>query len=92
MQDPIHSVLVVSSGEDMGYDEFAGAGEDGGVVAEIGVFKEDAGIFFVDADGVFDGLGGAGFVDEVGVHVVDCTFAVAAEGEGVGHVAAAVLA
>ena len=56
------------------------------------MFEEDTGVFFVDADSVFNGLRRAGFVDEVEVHIVDGAFAVAAEGEGVGHVAAAVLA
>lgn len=54
------------------------------------MFEEDAGVFFVDADGVFDDLGGAGAVDKGGVHVVDCAFAVAAEGEAVSHIATTV--
>lgn len=43
------------------------------------MFEEDSRVFFVDADGVFNSDGGAGFVREDGVEVVDYTFAVAAE-------------
>lgn len=92
MQDPVHAVLVVCGGEDLGNDEFARAGGGAGFVAEVGVLEEDAGVFFVDADGVLDRLGVAGAVHKVCVQVVDRALAVAAESEGVGHVTAAVLA
>jgi hypothetical protein len=90
VEDPVHAVFVVGGGEDVRDDEFATAGDDYGIVAEIGVFEENAGIFFVDADGVFDGGAFSGAVDEGGVHVVDCSFAVAPEGETVGHVSSSV--
>ena len=77
MEDPVHAVFVVSRSEDLRYQEFAAAGDDDGVVTEVCVFEEDACIFLVNADGIFDGRAGAGAVDEVGVHVVNCAFAVA---------------
>ena len=77
VEDPVDAVLVVSGGKDMRNEEFTAAGDDDRIVAEVGMFEEDPRIFFVDADGVFDGLAGSGSVDEVGVHVVDRAFAVA---------------
>ena len=92
VEDPVDAVFVVGGGEDVGDDEFARAGDDDGIVAEVGVFEEDAVVFLVDADGVFDGLGRARAVHKVKVHVVDAAFAVTPQGERVGHVAAAVFA
>lgn len=79
MEDPIDTILVVGGGEDLRDDEFAAASNVYRVVAEIGMFEEDSRVFFVDADGVFNSDGGAGFVREDGVEVVDYAFAVAAE-------------
>ena len=92
VEDPVDGVLVIRGGEDMRDQQLSASCDDYAVVAEIGVFEEDACIFFVDADGVFDRLGGSGAVDEGGVHVVDCAFAVAAEGKAVGHIATTVFA
>ena len=92
VEDPVNAVFVVCGCEDMRDDKFSPAGDDDGIVAEIAMLEEDPSVFFVDTDGVFDYLRGAGAVDEGGVHVVDCTFAVAAEGEAVGHVSSAVFA
>lgn len=55
VEDPVDAVFVVGGGEDVGDDEFATASHDDGFVAEIGMFEEDTGVFFVDTDGVFDG-------------------------------------
>jgi hypothetical protein len=57
VEDPVDAVFVVAGGEDLADDEFAGARGGGGFVAEVGVFEEDAVVFFVDADCVFDGVG-----------------------------------
>lgn len=92
MEDPVHAVFVVGGGEDVGNNELAATGDDDGVVAEVGVLEEDAGIFLMDADGVFDDLSGACTVHELCVHIVDAALAVASEAERVGHVATAVLA
>jgi hypothetical protein len=59
VHDPVDAVFVVARREDLANDEFAGAGRGGGGVAEVGVFEEDAVVFFVDADCVFDGVGNA---------------------------------
>lgn len=69
MEDPVDAVFVVGGGEDVGDDQFAASGDDHGFVPKIGVFEEDTGIFFVDADGVFDGGAFSGTVDECGVLV-----------------------
>lgn len=92
VENPVDAVLVVGGSEDLGDDEFAGASDDDRVITEIGVFEQDAVVLFVDADGVLDRLGGAGPVDKFGVHVVDAAFAVTAQAQRVGHVAAAVFA
>jgi hypothetical protein len=55
------------------------------VVSEVGVLVQDAGVFFVDADGGFDGFDPAGAGDEIGVEVGDAAEAVASEGERVGE-------
>ncbi len=69
VEDPIDAVFVVCRGEDVRNQEFAAASHNDGVVAEVGVFEENTGVFFVDADGVFDGLAGTGPVDEIGAVV-----------------------
>ena len=56
VHDPVDAVFVVAGGEDLTDDQLAGAGCRGGLVAEVGVFEEDAVVFFVDADCVFDGV------------------------------------
>lgn len=66
MEDPVDAVFIVSSSEDVGDDEFPSTSDDHGVVTEIGVLEEDSGVFFVDADGVFDGCGLSSAVDEGG--------------------------
>ena len=91
MEDPVDAVLVVGRGEDVRDDQFPGAGDDDGVVAEIGVLEEDAGVFLVHTDGVLDRGCGSGTIDKVCVHVMDRAFAVAAESKGIGHIAASVL-
>lgn len=53
MEDPIHAVLVVCGGENLGNDQLPASRNDHGVVAEVGVFEENARIFFVDTDGIF---------------------------------------
>ena len=64
MENPIDAVFVVGGSEDVGDDKLSASGDDDGVVAEIGVFEEDAGVFFVNADCVFDGGGISCSVDE----------------------------
>lgn len=44
------------------------------------MLEQNASVFFMYADGILDCLTGTGAVDEVGVHVVNGTFAVAAQG------------
>ena len=57
VHDPVDAVFVVAGGEDLADDEFAGAGGGGGLVAEVGVFEEDAIVFFMYADCVLDRVG-----------------------------------
>ena len=59
VEDPVDAILVVCGCEDVRDDQFAAAGRYNGVVAEIGVLEQDSCVFFVDADGVPDGLRGA---------------------------------
>lgn len=94
VEDPVHAVLVVGGREDVADDQLAGPRDDGGLeaVTEVAVLEQDTRVFLVDADGVLDGHGRAGPVDELGVHVVDAALAVTAQAEWVGHVTTAVLA
>lgn len=57
VHDPVDAVFVVAGGEDLADDELAGTGRGGGLVAEVGVFEEDAVVFFVDANCVLDRVG-----------------------------------
>lgn len=92
VEDPIDAILVIRCREYVGDEEFPASSHDDGVISEIGMFEQDPGVFFVDADCILDGLAGAGAVDEGSVHVVDCSLAVAAQGEAVCHVSASVFA
>lgn len=64
MENPVHTVLVVGGGEDVRNDQLSSTCNDHGIVAEIGVFEENTGVFFVDADSVLDGGGISCSVDE----------------------------
>lgn len=89
---PVDAVLVVGGSEDVRDDKLAAASDDGGIVTEIGMLEQDTGIFLVDANGVLDDGACTCSVHKCGVHVVDGTLAIAAQGQTVGHVATAVLA
>ena len=78
MKDPVHRIFVIGCRKDVGDDEFTTSGNDDGVIAEIGVFEEDASIFFVDANGVLDCLRSSSTIDKVGIHVMNGTFTIAA--------------
>lgn len=54
MEYPIHAVLVVRGGEDLGNDKLPASRNDHGIIAEVGVFEENSRVFFVDTNGVFD--------------------------------------
>lgn len=92
MEDPLDCVFVVCSGKDLLNNELAAAGDDDGVVAEVGVLEEDAAVLLVDANGVLDGAHAAVAGGELGVEVVDLALAIAAQRETVRHVSGAVLA
>ena len=51
---PVYCIFVVGCGKDVGDDEFAAASDDGGIVAEVRMLEENTGVFFVDADCIFD--------------------------------------
>lgn len=82
--------LVIGSGEDLGDDELPGPSDRAASVAEVGVLEQDAGVLFVDANGVLDRFGTSISSDEVGVHVVNGSLAVAPQSEAVGHIASSV--
>lgn len=92
VEDPLDGVLVVGSSEDLLDDQLAGTGDNNRVVTEVGVLEEDTGILLVDADGVLDLADSTIAAGELGVKVVDCALAVAAQGETVGHVTSTILA
>lgn len=78
VEDPVHAVFVVGGSEDLGDEEFTTTSDDDGVITEVSVFEKDTGVFFVNADCILDGCAGAGTVDEIGIHVVNCALAVTA--------------
>lgn len=81
----VKAILVVCNGADGRNDQLAITRDVHLVVSEVGVLVQDAGVFFVDANGGFDGFDPAGAGDEVGVEVGDAAEAVAPEGERVGE-------
>lgn len=81
----IKTILVVCNGADGRNDQLAITRDVHLVVSEVGVLVQDAGVFFVDANGGFDGFDPAGAGDEIGVEVGDAAEAVASEGERVGE-------
>jgi hypothetical protein len=52
MHNPVNTVFVVGCCEDMADDQFAAANHCAGVVSEIGVLEQDAGVLFVDLHAV----------------------------------------
>jgi hypothetical protein len=64
MENPVHAVLVVCSCENMRDYELAATSYDDGVVAEVSVLEENAGIFLVNTDCVLDGCAFSSPVDE----------------------------
>lgn len=91
VEDPIDTVFVVGCSEDVRDDKLAGTSHSRCLVTEIHVLEQDASVLFVDANGILDRLRFASFVDKGEVHVMDRAFAVAAQGEAVGHVATTIL-
>ena len=92
MEDPVYAILVIGSCEHVRYQELSTPGDNDRVIPEIGMFEEDSSVFFMDANGVFDGLAGPCTVYKGGVHVVYCPLAIAPKSEAVGHVATSVFA
>ena len=64
MEDPVHAVLVVRGCKNVRDYEFAASGDDDGVVTEVRVLEENASIFFVNANGIFDRCALSCSVDE----------------------------
>lgn len=92
MEIPIDAIFVVGSCEDVRDDEFSATGYNDGVISKIGMLEQNAGVLFMHADGVLDGLARPGAVDEVGVHVVYGSFAITTQRQTVGHVSSAIFA
>lgn len=90
VENPVNAVFVVCCSEYVRNQQLPSSSHNNGVVSEVSVLEEYAGVFFVDADGVLDRLACTGTVDEVRIHVVDGPFTIAAESEAVGHVATSV--
>src|SRR5206468_2040063 len=91
---PVEAVVVVAHRGEVGDHEpalAAGLGQGARAVEDVGVLPQDAGVFFVDADGVRYGPGLAGVVGDGGVQVGDLAQAVAAQLERVGPLADQVL-
>ena len=92
MEDPVYTVFVVGRGEDVGDEKLPATCDYDGVIPEIGVLEENAGILFVDAYGILDGGACPSSVDKVCVHIVNGTLAVTSESQAVSHVTSTVLA
>lgn len=91
VEHPGDDVLVVGGGEDLLDDQLAATGDDDGIVTEVAMLEEDAGILLVNADGILDGAKTTITGRELGIHVVNGALAVAAKGQAVGHVASTIL-
>jgi hypothetical protein len=54
MEDPVNTVLVVRRCEDVRDDELATSCYNDRIVTKISMLEENAGIFFVNANGILD--------------------------------------
>lgn len=87
----LNSIFVVGGSKDLLNNELAGAGNDAGFVSEIGVLEQNAVIFFMNTDGVFDMPDVAVSGGKFCIQVANITLAIATESEAVGHVSGAIL-
>lgn len=55
-------------------------GDDDGIVMEVVMFEEDVGIFFVNVDGIFDGVKIIIMGGEFGIYVMNGVFVVVVKG------------
>lgn len=90
MEDPLDSILIVGCSEDLLYHQLPRPGNDGGLVTEIGVFEKNAVILFVDTNRILDFPDASVLGGEVGVQIMDSSFAIAAKGKTVRHIASAI--
>ena len=79
VEDPVDAVLVIGGGEDVRDDEFASTGDDDRIITEVAMFEQDAVVFLMYTDSVFDCAGSTGFVDKIKVKVMDASFAITAQ-------------
>jgi hypothetical protein len=78
MENPLNSVLIVGSGEDLLDDQFSCASDNGRIVSEVGVLKEQSVILLMDTSGVLDKADLAILGGELGIKVTDIPFAITA--------------
>lgn len=91
VEDPIHAIFVVRSRKDVRDDELSGARDCAAVVPEVGVLKENSGIFLVNTDSVLNRSGCPGSVHKRSIEIVNRALAVTAQAKRVCHVATSVL-
>jgi hypothetical protein len=91
MEDPLDGIFVVGSCKDLLHDELASARDNDRVIPEITVLVKNTGVLFVYADGVLDGADATVAGRELGIEIMDGSFAIAAEGQAVSHVASTIL-
>lgn len=54
MKNPLDGILVVCGGKNLLDDELPGPSHNNRIIAEVRVFVKNAGVFFVETDGIFD--------------------------------------
>lgn len=92
VEDPVNTVLIVCSCEDVGDKKLSASSNNDRVVTEISVLEQDASILFVYTYGILNRLTSTGAVDEIRVHIVNSSLAVAAQSKTIGHIAASIFA
>lgn len=85
MEDPVHAVLVIRSGKDVRDEKLATTSNNDRVISKVGVLEEYPGIFFMDTDGILDGLAAPCAIDKSSVHIVNNTFTIASKRKTIRH-------
>ena len=78
MENPLDSILVVGSSENVLHDQLTSPCHNHRVISEVRVFKQDAVVLLMDADCILDRPYSTCLGWEVCIDIMNCTLAIAA--------------